>query len=120
MMQRKTAMISVAAVTGGAHVVMVTIHSLPTCSVEPSAVSAVQEAAPASAPAPLPEPSSSDAFKWAKNWWPVQAADTVDASRPQAIQLLGESLCLWRDGEGNWQCFKDACPHRCAAIRRKC
>lgn len=26
--------------------------------------------------------------------------------------VAGKKLVLWRDGEEQWHCFEDACPHR--------
>ena len=27
--------------------------------------------------------------------------------------LTGKQMVLWRDGEQQWRCFEDSCPHRC-------
>lgn len=35
---------------------------------------------------------------------------------PYACDLLGERMVLWRDGEGQWRCFEDKCPHRLAHL----
>ena len=35
---------------------------------------------------------------------------------PYAFDLLGKRLVLWRDGEGQWRCFEDKCPHRYANL----
>jgi phenylpropionate dioxygenase-like ring-hydroxylating dioxygenase large terminal subunit len=32
---------------------------------------------------------------------------------PNAAQLLGTRLVLWRDGGGVWRAHEDVCPHRC-------
>mmetsp|Transcript_48018 Transcript_48018/g.121167 ORF Transcript_48018/g.121167 Transcript_48018/m.121167 type:complete len:553 (+) Transcript_48018:475-2133(+) len=56
------------------------------------------------------------AFVWTKQWWPVAVLEDLDASRPHAVQLMGERLVLWCDGEGKWQCFEDRCPHRLAPL----
>ncbi len=36
----------------------------------------------------------------------------LDPKRPKAVSLLGMDLVLWCDGQGQWQCFEDKCPHR--------
>jgi hypothetical protein len=56
--------------------------------------------------------SSGSSFRWLEHWYPVHVVAMADASRPHAIQLLGKQLVLWRDGQGQWQCMEDACPHR--------
>ncbi|CAM9509566.1 unnamed protein product, partial [Phaeothamnion confervicola] len=60
-------------------------------------------------------------FDWFKHWYPLRAAEFVDASRPHAVQLLGRELVLWNDrgsGDGHsaWHCYEDACPHRMAPL----
>ena len=30
----------------------------------------------------------------------------------------GKELVVWRDAEGQWRCFQDKCPHRCAGLQR--
>ncbi|MBV8884491.1 MAG: Rieske 2Fe-2S domain-containing protein [Chroococcidiopsidaceae cyanobacterium CP_BM_RX_35] len=55
-------------------------------------------------------------FQWTKQWYPVAVVDFLDPSRPQAMQLLGKDLVLWRDGVGKWRCFEDFCPHRLAPL----
>lgn len=32
--------------------------------------------------------------------------------RPTARVILGKQLVLWRDGDEEWRCFEDRCPHR--------
>ena len=53
-----------------------------------------------------------DTFQWTKQWYPVAVAEHLDSSHPHAIQLLGQDLVFWRDGQNIWRCFDDACPHR--------
>ena len=53
-----------------------------------------------------------DSFQWTKQWYPVAVVDHLDHTHPHAIQLLGKDLVLWRDGDNQWRCFDDACPHR--------
>lgn len=55
---------------------------------------------------------SLNGFKWTSYWYPVHVLESIDPSRPHALQLLGKQLVLWRDGQGKWQCMEDACPHR--------
>lgn len=44
-------------------------------------------------------------------WHPVAFADDVGAG-PQAVVLLEEELCLWRDDEGRLAAMRDLCIHR--------
>lgn len=49
---------------------------------------------------------------WKKAWYPIAVIQDMDASRPTKLELLGEDLVAWRDGEGTWRVFEDRCPHR--------
>ena len=54
-----------------------------------------------------------------QGWHPVaQTASVGDA--PVAVQLLGERLVLWRDGEAAVQAWADRCPHRGAQLSMGC
>jgi hypothetical protein len=73
--------------------------------------------------------ASSSSFQWLSYWYPVHVLDSIDPSRPHAVELLGKQLVLWRSGDAaatatagpagssstqHWQCFENACPHRCS------
>ena len=59
-------------------------------------------------------------FDWLCHWYPVNVLDTMDPTRPHAVQLLGINLVAWNDGKtvdgkkelGEWRVFDDACSHR--------
>ena len=59
--------------------------------------------------APLPHPAES------AHWHPVAALTEVHA-QPLAVQLLGQSLVLWRDEAGAVHAWADQCPHRGARL----
>jgi phenylpropionate dioxygenase-like ring-hydroxylating dioxygenase large terminal subunit len=48
-------------------------------------------------------------------WWPV-ALETELGDQPLALQLLGRSLVLWRDAQGEPVVMDDRCPHRGARL----
>ena len=48
-------------------------------------------------------------------WHPVALSHTV-GSQPQAANLLGQPLVLWRDGDGAAHAWADQCPHRGARL----
>jgi phenylpropionate dioxygenase-like ring-hydroxylating dioxygenase large terminal subunit len=68
----------------------------------------------------IPTTPASTSFDWFSQWYPVNVIETMDPSRPHAMQLLGLNLVAWNDGEtiggvkqeGAWRVFEDACPHR--------
>ena len=49
------------------------------------------------------------------HWHPVAALTEVQA-QPLAVQLLGQSLVLWRDEAGAVHAWADQCPHRGARL----
>jgi phenylpropionate dioxygenase-like ring-hydroxylating dioxygenase large terminal subunit len=57
------------------------------------------------------------------SWHPVALVASV-GEVPVAVQLLGERLVLWRDGEGDGrtavQAWADRCPHRGAQLSMGC
>jgi phenylpropionate dioxygenase-like ring-hydroxylating dioxygenase large terminal subunit len=59
--------------------------------------------------APLPHPAES------AHWHPVAALADVQA-QPLAVQLLDQSLVLWRDEAGAVHAWADQCPHRGARL----
>ena len=55
------------------------------------------------------------AFDWGRNWWPIAMERDLDEDRPNALQLLGKDIAVWKDTEGTWHAVHDQCPHRCAS-----
>eukprot|EP00873_Tetraselmis_striata_P014106 jgi/Tetstr1/434370/TSEL_023472.t2 len=55
-------------------------------------------------------------FRWFRHWYPIHVVECLDPAVPHAVQLFGCSLVLWRDGNSQWQCFDDVCPHRLAPL----
>jgi len=52
-------------------------------------------------------------YNWNMQWYPIQAVDTVDKTKPQKAYLLGMEFVIWySESDGEWNAFEDACPHR--------
>jgi phenylpropionate dioxygenase-like ring-hydroxylating dioxygenase large terminal subunit len=49
-------------------------------------------------------------------WYAVLDANEVHDRRPIGLTRLGQRLVFWRDGAGRVACFREACPHRGAAL----
>mmetsp|Transcript_28071 Transcript_28071/g.72193 ORF Transcript_28071/g.72193 Transcript_28071/m.72193 type:complete len:555 (+) Transcript_28071:218-1882(+) len=62
------------------------------------------------------EETGGETFRWLDHWYPIHVLDAIDPSRPHYAQLLGRDLVLWRDGQGQWNCMEDFCPHRLAPL----
>eukprot|EP00439_Symbiodinium_sp_Y106_P023783 s1101_g2.t3 len=55
-------------------------------------------------------------FVWQKAWYPMAVIEDLDGTRPTKLQLLGEDLVAWVDGDGEWRVFEDRCPHRAVPL----
>lgn len=51
-------------------------------------------------------------FNWRKAWYPMAVVEDLFSDRPNKLELLGEDLVAWKDGDGEWRVFEDRCPHR--------
>ena len=51
-----------------------------------------------------------------RNQWYVVAASAEIGEKPVGMKRLGESLVLWRDGDGAVHAVEDRCPHRGVAL----
>ncbi len=49
---------------------------------------------------------------WRDTWWPVGRLVELKENEPNATQLLGMDLVLWKDAQGTWRAAQDECPHR--------
>ena len=49
-------------------------------------------------------------------WYAVLESNEIPASRPRGIRRLGESLVVWKDGEGRLSVMADRCPHRSSQL----
>jgi phenylpropionate dioxygenase-like ring-hydroxylating dioxygenase large terminal subunit len=62
---------------------------------------------------PSVQPSSKDVRE---HWFPVAFSEDVTNDKPYGINLLGEPVVLYRDGENRINCVIDKCPHRSAPL----
>lgn len=79
---------------------------------EAAAAAYVASAAASDGVAAGPAPAD-DAWQgtWAKAWYAVAPAASIDGSRPTPFTLLGKDLVIWKEGD-SWACLDDRCPHR--------
>ncbi|KAJ8601085.1 hypothetical protein CTAYLR_007820 [Chrysophaeum taylorii] len=59
--------------------------------------------------------STTSTFQWSHHWYPVMPLSYANDKRPNAFELLGKRLVLWKSNE-TWSCVADACPHRLAPL----
>jgi phenylpropionate dioxygenase-like ring-hydroxylating dioxygenase large terminal subunit len=55
-------------------------------------------------------------FNWKNCWYPVVFLADLPTGKPYSFSLYGDSLVLFRDGEGRLACVLDRCPHRAARL----
>jgi phenylpropionate dioxygenase-like ring-hydroxylating dioxygenase large terminal subunit len=55
-------------------------------------------------------------FKGFQNHWTPVLPLTELTSNPQAVELAGERIVLFRDNDEVWHAMLDKCPHRGAAL----
>jgi phenylpropionate dioxygenase-like ring-hydroxylating dioxygenase large terminal subunit len=67
-------------------------------------------------PTDAPYATEAETFQWHQQWYPVAVLEFLDPTKPHPFQLLGKNVVLWRDGQSQWHCFEDACPHRLAPL----
>ncbi|MDJ0714973.1 MAG: Rieske 2Fe-2S domain-containing protein [Prochloraceae cyanobacterium] len=51
-------------------------------------------------------------FQWSKNWYPLSPISYLNPSIPNAIELLGKKLVIWKNNLGDWVVMDDVCPHK--------
>ena len=57
-----------------------------------------------------------DNFDYLAHWYPVSWIDDVPAGIPQKMTLFDVDYAVVQDGKGKVMAFRDACPHRQAAL----
>jgi len=53
-------------------------------------------------------------MKFPRTWVPLASTHELDPDRPTPVEFLGQKFATYRDNDGNWVVFDDACPHRLA------
>ena len=64
-----------------------------------------------------PQPSSSETFDWARQWYPALPLTYIDQSTtPIPFKILGRDLLVWKTADGRFSVLDDSCPHRRAPL----
>lgn len=51
-------------------------------------------------------------FDWKDHWYPTAFERDISEGELYSFTLLETPLVIWRDSEGKFRAFRDACPHR--------
>lgn len=121
--------------TTGAATTTTTTKTIEEASAPPTARATADAHAPASSSANADnDDPNAKLFDWRRCWYPVALVESLKTDRPNAVELLGEPLVVWKplggDGSssgggggaaagaasGGWVVQRDACPHRLAPL----
>ena len=62
-------------------------------------------------------PAENDIRPFHQNWWPVTAVVSLDPSRPNSLQVLGQKLvAVFDSASKTWSVLDDRCSHRFAPL----
>ncbi|KAF5753645.1 putative pheophorbide a oxygenase [Helianthus annuus] len=55
-------------------------------------------------------------YDWTEEWYPLYLTKDVPDDAPLGLTVFDKQVVLYRDGNGDLQCYEDRCPHRLAKL----
>ncbi|CAI0438586.1 unnamed protein product [Linum tenue] len=55
-------------------------------------------------------------YDWTEEWYPLYLAGEVPDDAPLGLTVFDKQVVVYRDGEGQFRCYEDRCPHRLAKL----
>ncbi|CAL1353055.1 unnamed protein product [Linum trigynum] len=55
-------------------------------------------------------------YDWTEEWYPLYFARDVPDDAPLGLTVFDKQVVVYRDGEGQFRCYEDRCPHRLAKL----
>ncbi|KAI3866780.1 hypothetical protein MKX03_008888 [Papaver bracteatum] len=55
-------------------------------------------------------------YDWEQEWYPLYLANDVPEDSPLGLTVFDKQIVLYKDGNGDFQCYEDRCPHRLAKL----
>ncbi|PWA97900.1 Pheophorbide a oxygenase [Artemisia annua] len=55
-------------------------------------------------------------YDWTEEWYPLYLAKNLPDDAPLGLTVFDKQVVLYRDGNGELQCYEDRCPHRLAKL----
>ncbi|PIA46040.1 hypothetical protein AQUCO_01600363v1 [Aquilegia coerulea] len=55
-------------------------------------------------------------YDWKEEWYPLYLTQNVPDDAPLGLTVFDKQIVLYRDGNGDFQCYQDRCPHRLAKL----
>lgn len=56
------------------------------------------------------------AYDWKAEWYPLYLTKNVPDDAPLGLTVFDKNLVLFKDGNDQFQCYEDRCPHRLVLI----
>lgn len=51
-------------------------------------------------------------YDWREEWYPLYLTQNVPDDAPLGLTVYDKQVVLYRDGNGDFRCYEDRCPHR--------
>ncbi|KAF5726287.1 protein TIC 55 chloroplastic [Tripterygium wilfordii] len=67
-------------------------------------------------PATKEEESVVADYDWTEEWYPLYLTKDVPDDAPLGLTVFDKQIVLYKDANGELQCFQDRCPHRLAKL----
>jgi len=61
---------------------------------------------------PASEDERKGDYDWTQEWYPLYLTLNVPEDAPLGLRVFDKQLVLFKDGNGQFRCYEDRCPHR--------
>lgn len=51
-------------------------------------------------------------YDWTQEWYPLYLTKNIPDDSPLGLTVFDKQVVLYKDGNGELQCYEDRCPHR--------
>lgn len=55
-------------------------------------------------------------YDWTEEWYPLYLTKNVPHDAPLGLKVYDKNIVLFRDGNDQFQCYEDRCPHRLVIV----
>ncbi|KAL1834743.1 hypothetical protein DCAR_0104967 [Daucus carota subsp. sativus] len=55
-------------------------------------------------------------YDWTQEWYPLYLTKNIPDDSPLGLTVFDKQVVLYKDGNGELQCYEDRCPHRLAKL----
>lgn len=61
---------------------------------------------------PTSEKEGKGEYDWTEEWYPLYLTQNVPEDAPLGLTVFDKQLVLFKDGNSQFRCYEDRCPHR--------